>query len=83
MFFMAVFRPYRTARPSWIIISLLLLWGMIYVIDGFNSFLHLIPGMERFWLYEPNNTYRLLTGMGVGVGINVLVGGAVVDVAGV
>ena len=70
--FLSIFRPYRSGRPSWITIGLLLLWGTIYVFDGFNSFLHLIPGTERLWLYEPNNTYRLLTGMGVGVGISVL-----------
>jgi uncharacterized membrane protein len=70
--FLSIFRPYRSGRPSWKIIGFLLLWGMFYVVDGFNSFLHLIPGTEQFWLYEPNNTYRLLTGMGVGVGISVL-----------
>ena len=70
--FLMIFRPYRSGRPSWIIIGFLLLWGIIYLVDGFNSFLHLIPGTERLWLYEPNNTYRLLTGMGVGVGISVL-----------
>ena len=71
--FLMIFRPYRSGRPSWIIIGILLFWGMTYVVDGFNSFLHLIPGTERLWLYEPNNTYRLLTGMGVGVGISVLI----------
>jgi uncharacterized membrane protein len=73
IFFLMIFRPYRSGRPSWIIIGFLLLWGMTYVVDGFNSFLHLIPDTERLWLYEPNNTYRLLTGMGVGVGISVLI----------
>ena len=71
--FLLIFRPYRSGRPSLIIIGFLLLWGMTYVVDGLNSFLHLIPGTERLWLYEPNNTYRLLTGMGVGVGISVLI----------
>jgi uncharacterized membrane protein len=70
--FLSVFRPYRTGRPPWVIIIILLFFGLAYALDGFNSFLHLVPGFERFWLYEPNNTYRLITGTGVGLGIGVM-----------
>jgi uncharacterized membrane protein len=72
MVFLGVSRRRRVGRPPWFIIGILLIWGMAYAVDGFNSFLHLIPGTDRFWLYEPSNAIRLTTGMGVGIGISVL-----------
>ncbi len=41
-----------------------------YGVDGVNSYLHLWPGMERWYLYEPNNTLRLLTGTGTGIAVS-------------
>ena len=71
--FLSIFRRYRVGRPPWLVIGILLMWGIFYAVDGFNSFLHLIPGTARFWLYEPNNTFRLITGTGVGLGISVMI----------
>lgn len=71
--FLSVFRRNRTGRPPWSIIGFLLACGVIYAIDGLNSFMHLIPGTERFWLYEPSNSFRMITGMGVGIGIGILI----------
>ncbi|MFC1996868.1 DUF2085 domain-containing protein [Chloroflexota bacterium] len=70
--FLMVFRRYRSERPPWFVIGILLVWGIVYVVDGFNSFLHLIPGTERLWLYEPSNSLRLITGFGVGLGISIM-----------
>ena len=70
--FLSIFRRYRTGRPPMFVIGILLVWGLAYVVDGFNSFLHLIPSTERFWLYEPSNAFRLITGIGVGLGISVM-----------
>ena len=70
--FLSNFRRYRTGRPPMFVIGILLVWGLAYVVDGFNSFLHLIPSTERFWLYEPSNAFRLITGIGVGLGISVM-----------
>lgn len=70
--FLSIFRRYRTGRPPMFVIGILLVWGFAYVVDGFNSFLHLIPSTERFWLYEPSNAFRLITGIGVGLGISVM-----------
>ncbi len=72
MAFLTIFRRYRSGRAPWIVIGILLVWAGSYTLDGVNSFLHLIPGTEKLWLYEPNNTLRLITGMGVGLGISVM-----------
>jgi uncharacterized membrane protein len=42
---------------------------MAFIVDGLNSFLHIIPGF--FFFYEPNNTLRLLSGTGMGLVISV------------
>lgn len=48
--------------------------ALIWALDGFNSFLHLQPDLfSRFFLYEPNNTFRILTGTGLGLGISAMV----------
>jgi hypothetical protein len=38
--------------------------------DGLNSFLHFFPSFSG--IYEPSNLLRLITGMGVGLGIGTL-----------
>ncbi len=43
---------------------------VVYGVDGVNSYLHLLPGMERWYLYAPNNTLRLLTGTGTGIAVS-------------
>ncbi len=46
---------------------LFLLWG----VDGLNSYLHFLSG--NVWLYPPSNTLRLLTGMGMGLSLTLVV----------
>jgi uncharacterized membrane protein len=70
--FLATFRRFRAGWPPRYVIFFLLIWVSGYAIDGVNSFLHLIPGTDQFRLYEPSNTLRLITGIGVGLGISVL-----------
>lgn len=65
-------RPRATGRPPWSVIGILGVFALIYALDGLNSYLHLLPGMSRFYVYEPNNTYRLLTGTGLGIGVSVM-----------
>jgi uncharacterized membrane protein len=72
MAFLTIFRKYRSGRPPWLVIGILVVWAAGYAIDGFNSALHLIPWTEKYWLYEPNNTLRLITGTGVGLGLSVM-----------
>lgn len=50
---------------------LIILGGLAaaFILDGLNSFLYSIPGIPN--LYEPNNTFRLFSGTGMGLVISV------------
>jgi uncharacterized membrane protein len=65
-------RPRRTGNPTWPILGVLILFALAYAVDGLNSYLHLIPNLSRFYLYEPSNPTRLLTGTGLGIGMGVM-----------
>jgi uncharacterized membrane protein len=73
LIFLAIRYPKRTDRPSWAIIGILAAGAVAYAVDGLNSYIHLIPGLSRFYLYEPNNTLRLATGTLLGLGISVMI----------
>ena len=60
----------RTGMPSWKIIVPISLFALAFIIDGLNSFLSLFPGAPG--IYEPSNTYRLLTGTGMGLAIAIV-----------
>jgi uncharacterized membrane protein len=47
-----------------------LLFFFSWAFDGANSYLHLIPGAPG--LYEPNNVFRLFTGLGMGLAISAI-----------
>jgi uncharacterized membrane protein len=68
--YQSVFSRRRTGTPPWRVIIPLGLMALAFVIDGTNSFLHLIPGAPG--IYEPNNTLRLFTGTGMGLVIAAL-----------
>lgn len=72
-------RPRQGGMPSVKIWALLGLLGVIFVIDGLNSYLHLFPNVSG--LYKPNNTLRLITGTGVGLAIAVVVYPAFIQTA--
>jgi uncharacterized membrane protein len=55
-----------TWRPSLVLAFLVGLWA----VDGFNSLVQLVIGKP--WLYEPRNSLRLITGMGTGLAVSVL-----------
>ena len=69
---MFIRRPRRTGTPSWAILGVLIAFVAAYAIDGFNSYLHLLPNFSRFYLYEPSNPLRLFTGTGLGIGMGVM-----------
>lgn len=61
----------RGGRPSWGIIAVLAGFVLVYAVDGLNSYLHLIPDMSRYYIYEPSNTLRLLSGTGLGLAVSI------------
>lgn len=75
--FQAVFSRGKAGMPSKKVIFVLALLGLAFAFDGVNSYLYLIktisPGRFDFipTVYIPNNTLRLLTGSGAGLGIAV------------
>jgi uncharacterized membrane protein len=60
----------RTGIPNWKIIVPVSIFVLSFIVDGLNSFLSFFPGAPG--LYEPNNTFRLLTGTGMGLAIAVV-----------
>jgi uncharacterized membrane protein len=76
--YQAIFARKRSGMPHWSVIIPLALFVVAFGVDGVNSYLYLIketyPGaLARIPnLYTPNNTLRLLTGSGMGMGIAVL-----------
>lgn len=67
--------PRRSAMPHWSVFAVLGILAAAFAIDGVNSYLALVKGsypaaLERIRnLYQPNNTLRLLTGSGLGLGL--------------
>jgi len=68
----------RLKIPHWSIIALLVVFVAAFGIDGSNSYLYLLkqisPGILPHIpnIYVPNNTLRLLTGSGMGLGMAVM-----------
>lgn len=68
----------RLKIPHWSVIALLIVFLAAFGIDGSNSYLYLLkqisPGILQNIpnLYVPNNTLRLLTGSGMGLGMAVM-----------
>jgi uncharacterized membrane protein len=62
-----VSRGKRGSLPSRKMLVFLGFLAVLFGIDGFNSYLHLIPNAPS--LYEPANWSRLATGSGMGVGL--------------
>ncbi|MGC1378873.1 MAG: DUF2085 domain-containing protein [Anaerolineales bacterium] len=75
--FQAFFSRRKGGMPPRRVIILLALLGLAFAFDGGNSYLYLMktitPGRLDFLptFYIPNNTLRLLTGSGAGLGIAV------------
>jgi uncharacterized membrane protein len=73
-------RYHRSAgAPPKAMIAVLVLFGMAFALDGVNSYLYLMKMMYGAGLdfiptlYTPNNTLRLFTGSGTGLGMAVAI----------
>jgi len=64
-------RSKATALPPVRIIVVLAVFIALWALDGFNSFLTLIPGAP--YLYAPHNMFRLVTGMLNGLALATLI----------
>lgn len=64
-------RSKATALPPVSVIVVLAVFIALWALDGFNSFLTLIPGAP--YLYAPHNTLRLVTGMLNGLALATLI----------
>ncbi len=73
--FQSILGGKRSRVPGWGIIAVLVVFLVAFGIDGANSYLYLLkqvrPGILPHIpnIYIPNNTLRLLTGSGMGLGI--------------
>jgi uncharacterized membrane protein len=63
--FQVITTPRGGKFPPWRVLAVLTGLVIIFGVDGLNSFAHLIPGLPG--IYEPNNTFRILTGIGFGI----------------
>lgn len=57
--------------PAWPILALFGVFGLVFAVDGLNSYLHFFPNAPH--LYEPSNTLRLASGLLLGLAMGVLV----------
>jgi uncharacterized membrane protein len=77
--FQAIFGPRRGKVPHWSIIAILIVFVAAFGVDGVNSYLYLLKQIKPGFLpsipniYIPNNTLRLLTGSGMGLGIAAMI----------
>jgi uncharacterized membrane protein len=60
----------KAGRPPRGVIVVIGFLCLAYAVDGLNSYVHLIPQLSRFYLYEPSNLLRVVTGTGLGIGIS-------------
>lgn len=65
--YQAVYSRRRAGMPPWQIWVVFGLFVIAFAVDGSNSYLHLFPGAPS--LYEPQNSFRLFTGTGMGLAI--------------
>lgn len=66
--FQAFLGPKRSGVPPVSVIIVLVIMSLAFIVDGLNSYLNLIPGIES--VYEPHNVLRIITGTGVGLVIS-------------
>jgi uncharacterized membrane protein len=75
LLFQALIAPKRGGMPGWKVIIPLGVLFAAFAIDGSNSYLYLLKSLSNGPfagipnLYTPNNTLRLFTGLGTGLGI--------------
>jgi uncharacterized membrane protein len=64
-------RPRAGLFPQRMVIYTFVVFALLWAVDGFNSFMHLLPFGPRF--YTPSNTLRLITGSLMGIPLATMV----------
>jgi uncharacterized membrane protein len=64
-------RPRAGLFPPRVVIYIFVMFVLMWAVDGFNSFIHLLPFGPR--LYTPSNTLRLITGFLMGIPLATMV----------
>jgi hypothetical protein len=65
LIYLALFRPRRGGLPVGGMRAILAVLVLAFAIDGLNSFASLLPGALQ--LYPPQNSIRMLSGLGMGL----------------
>jgi hypothetical protein len=79
MLFLSLTYRRSAGTPPKAVIAILALFGLAFAVDGANSYLYLMKTVSGSFLsfipnlYVPNNTLRLFTGSGTGLGMAVAV----------
>lgn len=71
--YLSLFGKRKAGWPPGVILFVLMILGAGYGVDALNSYLRLYPGIEPYTLYEPRNSLRLVTGIGLGISLGLLV----------
>jgi uncharacterized membrane protein len=64
-------RSRASLYPGRMIAAVLIVFGLIWAVDGLNSYLHFFPAVIH--LYPPSNVLRLVTGVLIGISLATLV----------
>jgi uncharacterized membrane protein len=64
-------RPKAGLYPDRRVRIVLVIFGLIWAVDGLNSYLHLFPSAPH--VYPPSNTLRVITGAMIGVSLATLI----------
>jgi uncharacterized membrane protein len=74
--YLAMFGKRKSGTPPKLVIAGMVLIGIVFLIDGLNSYLFLPPFLRLFpkmpHLYVPSNALRLFTGTGMGLVIAIV-----------
>lgn len=73
LIYLGVVAQRRAGLPPWSVLFLFAGFFLAYLVDALNSLIHLYPEWKAYYLYRPENEFRFLTGMGMGLTISVLV----------
>ncbi|HJS18810.1 MAG TPA: DUF2085 domain-containing protein [Anaerolineales bacterium] len=75
LLFLGILSPRKSGMPGWRLGIPLIIFLLLFAIDGLNSYIYLLKSTAGGaldslpTLYTPNNTLRLLTGSGMGIAL--------------